>query len=80
MLICPIPGVLLAFFIWLRLFLPSSSNVKLISKHVVVTPKWEEGTTGYVNILFLIRLSPTRFNIYWLFLPESVMTVMIAKL
>lgn len=33
----------------------------------------------YVNILFLIRVSPSGFSFHWSFLPGSVITVMVAK-
>lgn len=50
---------------------------KVIVFPIVINEYWEtcEILLDYANILFLLRLSPTNFNIQWWILPIAVMAV-----
>lgn len=43
----------------------------------VINKNLERDTLDYVNILFLLKLLPTNFNIHWWILPETTITMVL---
>lgn len=54
-------------------------HYKLLCFPLKLISTFREILWEYVNILFLIKVLPIDFSVHWLFLPESFITMMVAK-
>lgn len=70
--------VMLIVNIWLEWCLPSFSSVKLFFL-TLKSVFCGEMFLDYVNILFLIKCLPVSFNIYWCFLIELIIKMMVVN-
>lgn len=62
----------------LKCYLSSFSSMKLLFCFVV-NNLLGICVENYINILIFFRFSPSRFNIHWWFLPEPIITMIVAK-
>lgn len=66
------------FDLFVKWCLPDFSTINCCFPLKLIST-FRESLWEYVNILFLIKVLPIDFSVHWLFLPESFITMMVAK-